>query len=111
VGIATFTELNKPDFLAHVRDMANHLGQQLEGLKDRHPGLVLDVRGKGLLRGLKLSIDPKLVQQAARERKLLLGVAGDNVLRMAPPLIIDQSHVSQAIAILDSALSAAKPAK
>jgi acetylornithine/N-succinyldiaminopimelate aminotransferase len=60
---------------------------------------------------LKLSIDPKLVQQAARERKLLLGVAGDNVLRMAPPLIIDQSHVGQAIAILDSALSAAKPAK
>lgn len=109
VGLATFEELIKPEFLAHVGDMANQLGQQLEGLKDRHSGLILDVRGKGLLRGLKLAVDPKPVQQEARTRKLLVGVAGDNVLRLAPPLIIDPDHISQAIAILDDALNAARP--
>jgi acetylornithine/N-succinyldiaminopimelate aminotransferase len=108
VGLATFEEISQPAFLAHVQNIANQLGQQLEGLKDRHPGLVVDVRGKGLLRGLKLAVDPKPIQQEARARKLLLGVAGDNVLRLAPPLIIDAEHVSQAIAILDEALTAAR---
>ncbi len=104
VGNATFDILNTPDFLARVRDIANHFDQSLQGLRDRHPGLVLDVRGKGLLRGLKLAVDPKPVQAAARARKLLLGVAGDNVLRMAPPLIIDETHVSHAIDVLDATL-------
>jgi acetylornithine/N-succinyldiaminopimelate aminotransferase len=108
VGLATFEEISQPAFLAHVQNIANQLGQQLEGLKDRHPGSVVDVRGKGLLRGLKLAVDPKPIQQEARARKLLLGVAGDNVLRLAPPLIIDAEHVSQAIAILDEALTAAR---
>ena len=106
VGEAAFEELSKPDFLERVRAISSHLGQSLEGLKDRHPELILDVRGKGLLRGLKLSTDPKPIQAAARARKLLVGVAGDNVLRLAPPLIIDESHVSQAIDVLDAALNA-----
>lgn len=105
VGLAAFEELSNPEFLQRVRDIGNHLQQGLEGLKDRHPGLVLEVRGKGLLRGLKLSVDPKPVQTAARARKLLVGVAGDNVLRLAPPLIIEPAHVAEAIGILDAALS------
>ncbi|MBU6372203.1 MAG: aspartate aminotransferase family protein [Alphaproteobacteria bacterium] len=108
VGAACFDILNAPEFLARVQDISNHFGQALEGLKDRHPGLVQDVRGKGLLRGLKLSIDPKPVQNAARENKLLVGVAGDNVLRMAPPLVIEPSHIAEAVARLDAALGAVK---
>jgi acetylornithine/N-succinyldiaminopimelate aminotransferase len=106
VGNACFDEISKPEFLARVRDIANHLGQSLEGLKDRHPDLVVDVRGKGLLRGLKLKIDPKDVQAKLRDRKVLVGVAGDNVLRLAPPLIIDEAQISQAVEALDSALAA-----
>lgn len=108
VGAACFDILNAPEFLARVQDISNHFGQALEGLKDRHPGLVQDVRGKGLLRGLKLSIDPKPVQNAARDNKLLVGVAGDNVLRMAPPLVIEPGHVAEAVARLDAALGAVK---
>ncbi len=112
VGLACFDELSKPEFLAHVNDMANHFGQALEGLKDRYPGLVVELRGKGLLRGIKLSLDPKPVQGIARDKGLLVGVAGDNVLRFAPPLIIEPDHVSQAIAILDATLAeVAKTAK
>lgn len=108
VGAACFDILNAPEFLARVQDISNHFGQALEGLKDRHPGLVQDVRGKGLLRGLKLSIDPKPVQNAARDNKLLVGVAGDNVLRMAPPLVIEPGHIAEAVARLDAALGAVK---
>jgi acetylornithine/N-succinyldiaminopimelate aminotransferase len=108
VGIAVFEEISTPAFLAHVNEMANHIGQGLAGLKDRHPDLVVETRGKGLLRGLKLTIDPKIVQAHARTRRLLVGVAGDNVVRLAPPLIIEAGHVSEAIAALDGALSDAR---
>ena len=110
VGNAAFDLLTEPKFLAHANDMANHLGQQLEGLKDRHAGFVLDVRGKGLLRGLQLAVNPKPVQAAARDRKLLIGVAGENCVRLAPPLVLERAHVSEAIAILDASLSEAKAA-
>ena len=102
VGNACFDELSKPEFLERVRTVSNHLGQALEGLKDRHPNLVVETRGKGLLRGLKLKIDPKGVQGKLRDRKVLVGVAGDNVLRLAPPLIIDEKQVSQAIDAIDA---------
>ncbi len=106
VGNACYDELSKPEFLERVNKMANHLGQALEGLKDRHPELVAETRGKGLLRGLKLKIDPKPIQAKLRERRVLVGVAGDNVLRLAPPLIIDEAQVSQAIDAIDAVLAA-----
>jgi acetylornithine/N-succinyldiaminopimelate aminotransferase len=68
--------------------------------------LVVDVRGKGLLRGLKLTIDPKPIQNALRDRKVLVGVAGDNVLRMAPPLVISEVEIRQAVDAIDAALGA-----
>ncbi len=108
VGNAMFDELVKPKFLEHVNAISNQLGQSLEGIKDRYPDLVDDVRGKGLLRGLKLTFDPKLAQAKLRERKVLVGVAGENVLRLAPPLIIDEAQVAHAIDAIDASLSAHK---
>ena len=108
VGNACYDELAKPALQEHVSTIANQLTQGLESLKDRHPSLIVDVRGKGLLRGLKLAVDPKPIQGALRERKVLVGVAGDNVLRLAPPLIIDQAQVGMAIDAIDGALSAAQ---
>jgi acetylornithine/N-succinyldiaminopimelate aminotransferase len=106
VGNACYDELSKPEFLQRVNAVANYLGQALEGLKDRHPDLVVETRGKGMLRGLKLKIDPKPIQTKLRERKVLVGVAGDNVLRFAPPLVIDEAQVSQMIDAIDTVLAA-----
>jgi acetylornithine/N-succinyldiaminopimelate aminotransferase len=89
VGAAAFDEISKPAFLEHVRTVSNHLGQALEGL----------------LRGLKLTGDPKPLQGALRAKKLLVGVAGENTLRLAPPLIVDEAQVSQAVDAIDAALS------
>lgn len=106
VGNAAFDELAKPEFLERVRAISNHLGQSLEGLKDRHPDYIEEVRGKGLLRGVKLkTLDNKDVQAKLRARKVLFGVAGDNVVRLAPPLIIDEAQISQAIDALDEVLT------
>lgn len=106
VGNACYDELSKPALLDHVNLMANHLGQALEGLKDRHPDLVVDVRGKGLLRGIKLTINPKDIQGKLRDRKVLVGVAGDNVLRLAPPLVIDEAQIREAVDAIDAVLTA-----
>jgi acetylornithine/N-succinyldiaminopimelate aminotransferase len=108
VAHAAFDEISKPEFLEHVRDVANHLGQALEGLKDRYPELVEDVRGKGLLRGIKLKVDPLTVRAKCFDRGMLVGTAGGNVLRMAPPLIATTENVSEAVSILDSALAATR---
>lgn len=106
VGQAAFKEISAPGFLARVRDISNHLGQSLEGLKDRHPDLVVELRGLGLLRGIKLAIDPKSIQATLRRNKVLVGTAGDNVLRLAPPLIVDEAQIGQAVDAIDHALAA-----
>ena len=108
VGNVVFDELTSEGFLDHVVEMSNFMRQQLHGLADRHPDKIEDIRGKGLLIGLKLKegFDPKQLVVKARDRHLLIGAAGDNVARMAPPLIISRDDASEAIAILEEAISA-----
>lgn len=109
VGNVVFDELTAPGFMDQVVETGNYLGQQLQGLADRHSGIVEEVRGRGLLLGLKLndSVVNKQVAGLARDRGLLIGAAGDNVARMAPPLIISREHAHEAIEKLDDALTAA----
>jgi acetylornithine/N-succinyldiaminopimelate aminotransferase len=106
VGNACYDEISKPEFLERVNTVANHLTQGFEGLKDRHPDLVVAVTGKGLMRGLKLKIDPKIIQGKLRDRKVLVGVAGDNVLRVAPPLVISEDEIRHAVDAIDAVLAA-----
>ena len=108
VGNVVFDKLTADGFMEQVVEVSNYLKQQLSGVADRHADKVEDVRGKGLLAGLKLRegyVNKKLVG-LARDRHLLIGAAGDNVARMAPPLIISENDASQAASILDEALGA-----
>lgn len=100
VGNAVFEEISKPEFLEHVVKVSNFLKQQFEGLKDEFPDVVLELRGKGLLCGMKLKKSAIDVRRIALENGLLGGSAGDNVLRLAPALIITEDHVREAIGIL-----------
>ena len=112
VGNVVFDELSVPGFMDQVVETSNFLKQQLHGLADRHSDIVEEVRGKGLLLGLKLNdkVVNKAVAGLARDRGLLIGAAGDNVARMAPPLIITQDHAHEAIGKLDDALGEAAKA-
>ena len=100
VGNAVFDEISKPEFLAHVVKVSNFLKQQFESLKDEFPDVVDELRGKGLLCGMKLKKSAVDVRRMALENGLLGGSAGDNVLRLAPALIITEDHVREAIGIL-----------
>ena len=106
VGNVVWDILSDEDFLASVREISSVLTQGLKSLEDRHPDKVEGITGKGLLCGLKMKDAPKPLQGILRARKLLVGVAGNNVLRLAPPLIITPEDVREAISIIDDALSA-----
>ena len=105
VGNVVWDIISDEDFLAQVRRVAGTLTQGLKSLADTHADKVDGVTGKGLLCGLKMKDAPKPVQNACRDQNLLVGVAGNNVLRMAPPLIITDEHVREAISTIDKALS------
>jgi acetylornithine/N-succinyldiaminopimelate aminotransferase len=110
VGNVVWDIIANEDFLAEVRRVAGTLAQGLKSLADTHPDKVIAVTGKGLLTGLKCKADPKSLQGICRDTNLLVGVAGANVLRLAPPLIITEEHVRDAVSIIDAALTEWQPA-
>jgi len=108
VGNAVFDEISKPEFLEHVRNVSNYLKQQFEGLKDEFPDVVVELRGKGLLCGMQLKKPAIEIRKLALSNGLLGGSAGDNTLRLAPPLIVTQDHVREAVNILRECFEAAR---
>ncbi len=104
VGNVVWDLISDEDFLAQVRRVSGTVAQGLKSLADSHPDKVEGVTGKGLLTGLKLKALPKPVQNDCRDRGLLVGVAGNNVLRLAPPLVIEDTDVREAVSIMDAAL-------
>jgi acetylornithine/N-succinyldiaminopimelate aminotransferase len=106
VGNAVLDVMLAPGFLDHVERMSNYLGQQLAGIADHYPSVIEEVRGAGLMIGLKCRVPNTELAAALRERGLLTVGAGDNNIRLLPPLIIDESHIREAMAILDAACAA-----
>lgn len=100
VGSAVFDEISKPEFLAQVVRVSNFLTQQFQSLKDEFPDVIVELRGKGLLCGMQLKKAAVDVRAIAMSKGLLGGSAGENTLRLAPPLIITEEHVREAVGIL-----------
>ena len=97
VATEAFAELSSPELLAHVRDVAGYFTQQLEGLKSRFPDIIVDIRGRGLLIGVKLIPNNRSFMGWARDERLLIAGGGDNCVRQLPPLIITQEEAREAI--------------
>jgi len=108
VGNAVFDILTEDGFLEQVQHVSNVMTQQFEGLKDRFSDVVTEIRGKGLLRGLKLTKDAKAVRGICLDKGLLVGSAGGNVLRFAPPLIINDQHMHEAVSVLEEVFETAR---
>jgi acetylornithine/N-succinyldiaminopimelate aminotransferase len=89
--------------LEHCRELGGHLGSALLRLAERRRPRTKGARGRGLLQGLVVD-DPADVVTRARARGLLLSLAGSNVVRFVPPLIVTQSEVDEALHILDGVL-------
>lgn len=97
------------DLLAHVCQVGTRLGQGLEELVERHPHRCVEARGRGLLWGLELQTDdPELGRRVVArglERGLLLNAIAGRILRLTPPLVIDQGEVDHALGVLDQILA------
>ena len=99
VGIAAFDEISRPETMANVNEIAGYLKQQLHGLQQRFPDVIADVRGKGLLIGIKLIPNNREFMGWARdEQHLLVAGGGDNCVRLLPPLILSREDAAEAIA-------------
>jgi len=103
VGIAALDLALAPGFLEHVRKISNFLKQQLGQLLADHPAVFEDVRGQGLMLGLKMRVPNTEFVNAARRAGLLVVGAGDNVVRLLPPLVIEEEHVREAVQKLTAA--------
>jgi acetylornithine/N-succinyldiaminopimelate aminotransferase len=103
VGNAVLDVVLGDGFLAHVERMDLLLTQKLAGLIDRHPHVFAELRGQGLMRGLKLNLPNTAFTAAARARHLLVIPAGDNVVRLLPPLIVGETEVDEAVTRLEAA--------
>src|SRR5215207_3839377 len=110
-GNAVLDIVTKPGFLDHVRQLALLFRQRLAEIKDRHPSVIAEVRGDGLLIGLKSVVPNGELADACRAEKLLTVLAGDNVMRLLPPLIATDADVAEAMARLDRACAAIERAQ
>ena len=90
-------------FLESVRAVSGRMQQHLSMLLHEHPGVVAEVRGQGLLLGLKLNVPSAAFLSALRERRLLAVGATENVVRLLPPLTVAENHLEEAVAALSDA--------
>jgi len=106
VAAAVLDVMLEPGFLDRVRRIALLLKQRLAEIKDRYPAVIAEVRGEGLLIGLRALIPAAALVDALRAEKMIAVSAGDNVVRLLPPLIIGEAEVAEAVARLDRACAA-----
>ena len=103
VGNAVLDAVLEPGFLERVQAVSLRLKQQLAMLKDEYPALIEEVRGQGLLLGLKMRIPNTDFVAALRDQRLLTVGAGDNVVRIIPPLIAGDAEIAEATAAIAAA--------
>ncbi|MEM9551773.1 MAG: aspartate aminotransferase family protein [Pseudomonadota bacterium] len=103
VGCAVMDVVSDPDFLADVGRKAGLLRQRLEGLVAAHPDVFEEVRGSGLMLGLKCRAANTDVVARGYDQLVLTVPAADNVVRLLPPLTITDGEIAEAVARLDAA--------
>lgn len=109
VGNAVMDVLLEEGFMARVAAIGKILKAGFDALQAEYPQLISEVRGQGLMLGLKLSMPRLEFVEALRAGGLLTSPAEDNVVRITPPLIIEEKHVQEALAIMAKTCEALKP--
>jgi acetylornithine/N-succinyldiaminopimelate aminotransferase len=105
-GNAVLDVVLGPGFLDTVVERAAVLRQSLDALAAEFPSVIEEIRGQGLLLGLKLTVPNTAMQAACLAEGLLTVAAGDNVLRLAPPLIVTAEDCATAVAMIRRAVTA-----
>ncbi len=110
VGKAVVDIVADPAFLAEVRKKGLYLKQRLAAVIDAHSDVVAEIRGEGLLIGVRCIKPVGEVIAGLRDKGLLAAAAGENVVRLLPPLNVSEADIDEAICRLDQSLSALAPA-
>jgi predicted acetylornithine/succinylornithine family transaminase len=103
-GVAAFTALKDPALLENCRFVGAYFMNELNKLKKKH-SVIREVRGKGLIIGMVLTIPGTEIVSKCLEQGVLINCVQNNVLRFIPPLIVTREEVDQALKILDEALA------
>ncbi|MBX5008723.1 aspartate aminotransferase family protein [Rhizobium lentis] len=111
VGSAVLDVILADGFLQQVRDVALVFRQGLASLKDRYPDVIEDIRGEGLLLGVKAAVPSAELLQAIRAAHLLGVPAGDNVIRLLPPLVVTAEEAREGLVRLERAAESVRVAK
>ena len=109
IGNAVLDRIMEPGFIENVDKMGQRLAWHLQQLQQRFPSYVLEIRGKGLLAGVKLPDSVAVRDFVARLRddhQLLTQGAGENVMRLLPPLVITEADIEEAVGKLAAAFTA-----
>ena len=93
----------EPGFLDRVRRTSLLFKQRLAEIKDRHPSVIAEVRGEGLLVGVRAVVPAAALVDALRAEKMIAVAAGDNVVRLLPPLIVSEAEIAEGVARLGRA--------
>ena len=104
-GNAVLDIVLAPGFFENVRKLAGSMQQNLAMLQAEHPGVIAEVRGRGLLLGVKLHVPAASFIARLRESRLITVGATENVVRLVPPLNIEERHIREAVAALDETCS------
>jgi acetylornithine/N-succinyldiaminopimelate aminotransferase len=108
VALVAYEQLSNEAMSLHVNDVSGYMRQQLQGLKSAYPDILEEIRGKGLLIGMKLKPNNREVMALAREAGLLIAGGGDNCCRLLPPLNITQEEARLALGLLEQTFLAAR---
>tara|TARA_B100000941_G_scaffold289252_1_gene267833 strand:- start:832 stop:1998 length:1167 start_codon:yes stop_codon:yes gene_type:complete len=101
VGNAVLDEILKKNFLKNVKNMGDYFIDNLNKLKIKYPNIIEEIRGVGLLIGIKLKVDQMKFINLLMSNNLLIVKAAENVIRILPPLNVKKSEIDQALAILN----------
>ena len=101
VGNAVLDEILKKNFLKNVKNMGDYFIDNLNKLKIKYPNIIEEIRGVGLLIGIKLKVDQMKFINLLISNNLLIVKAAENVIRILPPLNVKKSEIDQALAILN----------
>ena len=101
IGNAVLDIIFEKNFLDNVISQGNYFEEQLLKIKKKFPHVVEGVRGKGLLKGIKLKVENLKFINQLFDKKLLVVKASENVVRLLPPLIVNKNEIDEAISIID----------
>lgn len=103
-ALSVVRRINTPELLGNVNNVGGYLFSEFQRLASKYPSLITNIRGRGLILGLQFSCDPSPLVRLARERGLLIITAGNQTVRIVPPLILKKEEAQYGVNILEEVI-------